>query len=290
MVSLGRRSVGKWLVLAFMATGALAGYVLSGVSPSYRSQATLQVVPPRIPGDVVPMPASGRVEDRLAAVQQSMLTRTRLERLILDFNLFESERRHGAIMQDLVERMVRDINIAVEPSRFGGQPSAFVVSYIGREPRTTQKVAEQVTAMFMTESLKHSERTAEATSDFVESMVADAGRRLAEHDEKMAAARVAGGRDSTRMQIEAEVLHSNYKNLLEKRQQAAMRVSLERSQNGEQFALLEPARLPERPVGPTRNAAAVAGGLAGLVLALAVNVLFVIRRALAVRATAVAQT
>ena len=48
MVSLGRRSVGKWLVLVFMAAGALAGYVLSGVSPNYRSQATIQVVPPRI--------------------------------------------------------------------------------------------------------------------------------------------------------------------------------------------------------------------------------------------------
>jgi len=289
MVSLGRRSVGKWLVVVLAAMGAVTGYVLSGVSPSYRSQATIQVRPPRISSDVVPIPAFGRLEDRLAAVQQSVLTRTRLERLVLDLNLFASERKAGLIMQDAVEMVLRNISVVVDTPRSGDSGSVFVVSYTAKEPRTAQKMAEQVTAMFMNESLKHAARTAENTSDFVESQVEETGRRLAEHEEKMAAARVAGGRDSTRMQIEAEVLRSNYKNLLEKRQQAAMRVSLERSQNGEQFALLEPARLPERPVGPTRNAAAVAGGLAGLVLALAVNLFFVIRRALAARATVAMQ-
>jgi uncharacterized protein involved in exopolysaccharide biosynthesis len=269
--------------------GAVTGSVLAGVSPHYRSQATIQVAPPRISGDVVAMPAAGHLEDRLAAVQQSVLTRTRLERLMIDLNLFETERRHGVIMQELVERMVRDINIAVEPSRFGGQPSAFVVAYTARDPRAAQRVAEQLAGFVISESLKHSARFAENTLAFLESQIQATGKRLAEHDERLAAAPLAGGRDSARMQIEAEVMRSNYKSLLEKREQAVMRVHLERSQVGEQFVLLEQARLPERPEGPTRNAAAFAGGLAGLVLALAVNLFFAIRRALAARATAVAR-
>ena len=287
MVSLGRRSVGKSLVVMLAAIGAATGYVLSGVSPNYRSEARIQVVPPRIPSDVVPMPASGRLEDRMAAMQQSVLTRTRLEGLIRDFNMFERERRTGAIMQDLVEKMRRNISVTVDPS--GENASGFVVSFTSTDRRVAQQVTEKLGSFFIDEGRMEVARRAENTSDFVESQVEETGRRLAAHDEQMAAARLAGGRDSARMQIEAEVLRSNYKTMLEKREQARMHVSMERRQIGEQFVLLESARLPERAEGPTRSAAAIAGGLAGLVLALAVNLFFVIRRALAARATAVAQ-
>ena len=46
------------------------------------------------------------------------------------------------------------------------------------------------------------------------------------------------------------------------------RVPGERRQIGEQFRLLEPARLPERPVGPSRLAVNATGALAGLGLGL----------------------
>jgi uncharacterized protein involved in exopolysaccharide biosynthesis len=259
--------------------GAVTGYVLlSGMSPDYRSQATIQVMPPRILGTIVPPANQTRLQDRLQTTQQAILTRTKLERMIHDLNLYERERRSGAIMQDVVEQLRSQITVAL------GKGDSFTVSFQGRDRRQVQKVAEQLAGFFITESLKDGERRAESTSDFVEAMVADAGTKLAEHDERMAAARAGGGKDSGRMLIEAEVLRSSYKSWLEKREQAAMRVNLERSQNGEQFVLLEPARLPERPEGPTRRAASVAGALAGLVLGLIVNLFLWIRRALAARA------
>jgi hypothetical protein len=49
------------------------------------------------------------------------------------------------------------------------------------------------------------------------------------------------------MEIEAEVIRNTYKSLLEKREQALMRVNLQRRQIAEQFVLLDVARLPERP-------------------------------------------
>ena len=56
------------------------------------------------------------------------------------------------------------------------------------------------------------------------------------------------------------------KALIAKREQSLMRVSLERRQIGERLVLLDSAQLRVRPVGPTRNLAAIAGGLAGLAL------------------------
>jgi len=48
-----------------------------------------------------------------------------------------------------------------------------------------------------------------------------------------------------------------------------MAANLERRQIGEQFKIIDPARLPQRPVGRRRLSVSVVGGLAGLVLTLA---------------------
>jgi uncharacterized protein involved in exopolysaccharide biosynthesis len=261
------------------AMGAVTGYVLSGASPNYRSEARLQVVPPRVPDDIVPSPALPRLEERIATMTQVVMSRTRLERLIRDFKLYERERASGVVMQDLIETMRKDISVAIDPT--AGNASQFVVSFTSKDPRVAQKVTEKLASFFIDESLKDGARRAENPSDFVESQVEETGRRLAAHDERMAAARLAGGRDSARMQIEAEVLRSNYKAMLEKREQASMRVTMERRQIGEQFVLLEQARVPERAEGPTRRAAAIAGALAGLAVGLVVSLFLAIRRAIA---------
>ena len=287
MVSLGGRSVGKWLVVVLAAMGAVTGYVLSGVSPVYRSEARIQVVPPRIPADIVRMPVSEPVQDRLQKITQMVLSRTRLEGLIRDFNLYERERRSGAIMQDIVEEMRRHISVAVDPK--GENPSGFVVGFTSNDRRAAQQVTEKLAGFFIDESLKDGARRAENTSDFVESQIEESARRLTAIDTQLTRARAAGSSDLSRMQVEAEVIRNTYKTLLEKREQALMRLNMERRQIGEQFVLIDQARVAERPEGPTRRQASIAGALAGVALALVVNLFLGIRRALAARATVVAQ-
>lgn len=71
-----------------------------------------------------------------------------------------------------------------------------------------------------------------------------------------------------------ETLRQGYTNLLAKSENARMSTNLERRQIGEQFRVLEPARMPERPISPNRmqiNSMGAFGGLAlgmGLVLLL----------------------
>ena len=71
-----------------------------------------------------------------------------------------------------------------------------------------------------------------------------------------------------------ETIRQAYTSLLAKSENARMSMSLERRQIGEQFRVLEPARLPERPISPNRlqiNTMGALGGLAmgvGLVLLL----------------------
>ena len=49
-----------------------------------------------------------------------------------------------------------------------------------------------------------------------------------------------------------DTLTTAYKNLLEKSEDSRVAADLERRQIGEQFRVLEPARVPARPVGPIR--------------------------------------
>jgi polysaccharide chain length determinant protein (PEP-CTERM system associated) len=63
-----------------------------------------------------------------------------------------------------------------------------------------------------------------------------------------------------------ETLRVSYTNLLAKSENARMSANLERRQIGEQFRVLEPARLPERPISPNRMQINTMGAFGGLVV------------------------
>jgi polysaccharide chain length determinant protein (PEP-CTERM system associated) len=70
-----------------------------------------------------------------------------------------------------------------------------------------------------------------------------------------------------------ETIRQAYTNLLAKSENARMSISLERRQIGEQFRVLEPARLPERPISPNRMQINTMGALGGLSLGMALVLL-----------------
>jgi uncharacterized protein involved in exopolysaccharide biosynthesis len=65
-----------------------------------------------------------------------------------------------------------------------------------------------------------------------------------------------------------DLLKTNYQSLLDKKIQAQMAENLERKQQGEQFKILDPARLPETPIKPDRNRILLIGVMMGLMAGL----------------------
>ena len=64
----------------------------------YRSDTLILVVPQRVPESYVRSTVTTRIEDRLQSITQQILSRTRLERIIQDFNLYAEsaqDRDHG---------------------------------------------------------------------------------------------------------------------------------------------------------------------------------------------------
>lgn len=170
----------RWLLIVPFLISATAAILVARRLPSiYRSETLIQVVPQRIPESYVRATVTARIEDRLGGIQQMILSRSRLERIIMDFNLYPEERK-VRVMEDVVARMRDyDVNVRVE------RGDAFRVSYISRDPRIAQKVAERLGSLFIDENLRDREALAEQTSQFLENQLDDAKRRLLEHEKKL---------------------------------------------------------------------------------------------------------
>src|SRR5579863_785899 len=151
-----------WFVLVpFGIISAATAVVVRKLPDRYTSKAVVLVVPQQVPTDYVKPTVSTRLDEQLQTITQQILSRTRLEQIIDELNLYPDERRNG-IMQDVVEEMTRDISIDVT------RGDAFSVSYTSGNARTAQKVAERLTSAFIDESTKDQANVTEGTSQFLE--------------------------------------------------------------------------------------------------------------------------
>jgi polysaccharide chain length determinant protein (PEP-CTERM system associated) len=169
----------KWLLIVPFVLGVTASVLAAKrITPLYRSETLIMLVPQRIPDEYVKSPVTTKIEDRLQTLSDQILSRSRLERIITDFNLYPELRATG-IMEDVVQRMRRDIHVNVD-----GKDS-FRVDYVSTDPRTAQKVTERLGSWVIEENLRDRENLAESTNQFLESQLADAKRRLVEHEKKL---------------------------------------------------------------------------------------------------------
>jgi polysaccharide chain length determinant protein (PEP-CTERM system associated) len=167
-----------WAILPAIAI-AVGAYAWVRTLPNqYRSDTLILVVPQRVPESYVRSTVTTRIEDRLQSITQQILSRTRLERIIQDFNLY-SDVRKNAIMEDVVDRMRSNINVQVVKG------DAFRVSFTADEARTAMRVTERLASLFIEENLRDREVLAEGTNQFLEAQLEDARRRLIETERKV---------------------------------------------------------------------------------------------------------
>jgi protein tyrosine kinase modulator len=169
-----------WLLLVPFAVVSAGTAIFARMLPDrYRSEALLLVVPQRVPEAFVRSTVTTRIEDRLQAISAQILSRTKLEQIIREFDLYARERQTG-IMEDIVERMrLRDTQLQVSKG------DAFTVTYYGPDARTVMKVTERLAGLFIDESLKDRQQLAEGTDQFLESTLEDARRRLKDQEKKL---------------------------------------------------------------------------------------------------------
>jgi polysaccharide chain length determinant protein (PEP-CTERM system associated) len=174
-----------WVVLVPWAiVAATTAGVARKLPDIYQSTALIQVTPPQVPDNIVRATTTVRLEDRLSAIQQTILSRTKLEAIIQELNLYEKERK-TQIMQDVVENMRDDIHVQTSKG------DAFTVRYQGRNPTQVMQVTEKLASLFKTQSMKEGEDRAQGTTSFVESQAEEAKRKLLDTEERLKKYRLA---------------------------------------------------------------------------------------------------
>lgn len=167
-----------WAILPAVVIAASAAAWVRTLPNLYHSETLILVVPQRVPESYVRSTITTRIEDRLQSITQQILSRTRLERIIQDFNLYAVERR-TAIMEDIVERMRKVIEVQVVKG------DAFHVGFTSDDARTAMRVTERLASLFIEENLRDREVLAEGTNQFLEAQLEDARRRLIENEKRL---------------------------------------------------------------------------------------------------------
>jgi polysaccharide chain length determinant protein (PEP-CTERM system associated) len=170
----------KWLIILPAVVGfAVSVFVARQMSQLYRSETLIMVIPQRVPDSIVKSTVTAKIEERLPSISGQILSRSRLERIINDFNLYPAERA-GGVMEDVVERMRVDIK---GPTLVGKE--SFRLSYVSSDAKTAQKVTERLGSLYIEENLRDRENLATGTNQFLESQLAEAKQRLIEYEKKL---------------------------------------------------------------------------------------------------------
>jgi protein tyrosine kinase modulator len=190
------------LLLPFAITAAATAVIVHRLPDQYRSETVILVVPQRVPESYVRSTVTTRIEDRLQSLVQQILSRTRLERIVKDFDLYAKERQTG-IMEDVIEQMRKDIGVEVL------RGDSFRISYVGDNPRMVMRVTERLASLFIEENLRDREVLADDTNQFLEAQLEDARRRLLDQEKKVEGYRRAyAGQLPSQLESNLQVLRS----------------------------------------------------------------------------------
>ncbi len=179
-----------WLLISVLAVlGGVAGYVTSRVLPKrFTSQTLVLVQQPAVSSQVITTVVSDNSNQRLAAMQQQILSRSRLEPVIRDLNLYPND-INTVPMEKLVDRLRKAVTVTpIQPmaeTRAQNLPG-FTISVIFGDAQTAQQICARITSMFMKENLQIRTGEAKETTLFLDQQVAEAKAKLDEQDAKLA--------------------------------------------------------------------------------------------------------
>lgn len=185
----------RTLVLAiFMITLSISLLVAFLWPSTYRSTATILIEEQEIPSDMVRSTITTYAWQRIQTISQRVMSRTNLMEIVEKYKLYENKRTRETT-EEIIGRMREDIKLepvsaqVIDPR--SGRPTAatiaFTLSFDGENPAITQRVANELTTLYLNENIKSRTEKVAETYDFLTEEANRLGRQIAEYEEKLAA-------------------------------------------------------------------------------------------------------
>jgi len=180
----------RWPLIALLTVlGGGLGLATAHFMPKrFTSQTLVLISQPTVPGDYVKSVVNEDINQRLAAMQEQILSRARLEPVIRQLGIFDKDVDQVS-MELLVARLRKMITVTpIQPmaqTRSAGLPG-FTVSVDYSDPRLAQQICSTITSLFMAQNSQVRQEQAEQTTRFLSSQLEDAKAKLDEQDAKLA--------------------------------------------------------------------------------------------------------
>lgn len=133
----------------------------------YKSSTLILIQPQEVPEHYVTPTVTSDVRYRLKSITEAILSRSRLEKIIIDYDLYPEARSAGSIY-DAVEKMRQEIEISFRGTTNRESPPAFEIALQGRDPVKVRDVVAALGNIFLQENLEMRSKQAAGTSRFLE--------------------------------------------------------------------------------------------------------------------------
>jgi len=168
----------KWAIMIPLIGSIVISFGVYKYLPKiYKATTLILVQPQRVPESYVRPTITASVTERLSTISQEILSRTRLERVIEEFNLF-ADLRKKLSWEEIVEKMRKSIEVNVQSRPTDRSQNTFTISFEGEEPRTVMMVTNKLASLFIEENLKVRELQAGGTSEFLAKELQNMEERL----------------------------------------------------------------------------------------------------------------
>ena len=215
-----RRTLILVVCAALMAASAALAFLLPAV---YRSTATILIEEQEIPPDLVRSAIATYADQRIETIKQQVLSRATLWRIVEQYGLYEKLRKRSPT-EEVLERFTKDIqidvlNVKVVDKRTQNPTQAtiaFTLAYDGETPVSAQKVAHELTSLFLAENLKSRERHAQETTAFLKREAENLDKHIQELEGMLATVKhKADGALPELMQLNMQLMNQTQRELLD---------------------------------------------------------------------------
>ena len=159
----------------------------------YKSSSTILIEQQEIPPELVMSTVTSYAAERIQTIQARVMSRTNLLKIIDKFKLYKDQRKFETT-EEIIGRMQEDVSLdiisanVVDPRT--GRPSsatiAFSLAFEGESPIAVQRVANELTTLYLNENLSSRTQKADETSVFFKEESERLSKQIDELESKLA--------------------------------------------------------------------------------------------------------
>jgi polysaccharide chain length determinant protein (PEP-CTERM system associated) len=170
----------RWIVMIPFSLAMIVGIVLSIKLPRiYESSTLILIQPQKVPQEYVQSIVTSDPGKRINTLSQQILSRTNLEKIIDEFNLYHGESFENLYVEDKIDDLRKNITVSVSDDK-RRENEAFTITYQGKDPQKVMDITNTMASFFIDENLRLREAQAVGTSDFLDDELVVMKKRLEE--------------------------------------------------------------------------------------------------------------